>query len=55
MNMKKLIAIAAVVASVALSSWAATWNGVSSGFTSDGDNWIEGTAPEPAPESTTIS
>lgn len=46
--MKKLLTMigaAAVVASVALSSWAATWNGVSSGFTSDGDNWIEGTAP----------
>ncbi|MBO7683835.1 MAG: hypothetical protein J6T51_03815 [Kiritimatiellae bacterium] len=46
--MKKLLTMigaAAVVASVALSSWAATWNGVSSGFTSDGDNWIGGTAP----------
>ena len=45
MNVNKLIAVAAVVASVALSSWAATWNGVSSGYTSDGNNWIEGTAP----------
>ena len=47
-KMKKLLTMigaAAVVASVALSSWAATWNGVSSGFTSDGDNWIGGTAP----------
>lgn len=49
--MKKLIAIlfacgAAVCSPAAAET--ATWNGVSSGFTSDGGNWIEGAAPATA-------
>ena len=39
------IAAIIVAASATLTSYAATWNGVSSGFMSNGDNWIGGTAP----------
>ena len=40
-----LVAAAICVATAPSPSWAATWNGVSSGFTSDGGNWIGGAAP----------
>ena len=50
MNTRKLtgkaaILSAAICVSAALPSFGAVWNGVSSGFMSNGDNWIGGTAP----------
>ena len=44
---KALATVVVVGATLPMAARGADWNGVSSGYTSDGDNWIGGTTPHP--------